>query len=263
MTTPARCRTGVVDVLLVVGGRWHDLDFARRELLALLGEHDAVRCTVREDFADTEAVSRADAIVAYTCDVRPTAAQAAALSKRVAAGARLLALHATNSAIDAPAAGGERIFEVPDAMPGFASLLGSRFLAHPRIAPVRITVRDTGDPLVADIADFTTTDEVYVCEWADDLEVLLDTPLIGPCPGFPAVDLPDGTRLPVLYRRQVGDGTVVYFTLGHCRGRFDVRDLGIEDLGHVDRVAWASPEYRAVLSRCIDWAVHAAVEEAA
>lgn len=263
MTIPARCRTGIVDVLLIVGGRWHDLDYARRELLVLLGEHDAVRCTVREDFGDVAAVAGADAIVAYTCDVRPSPAEAAALRERVSAGARLLALHATNSAIDAPAAGDERVFSVPDAMPGLTALLGSRFLAHPRIAPVRIRVRVPQDPLVRGIAEFTTTDEVYVCEWADDLEVVLDTPLVGPCPGFPDVDVADGTALPVLYRRRVGDGAVVYLTLGHCRGRFDVQDLGIEDLGHLDRVAWESPEYRTVLTRCIDWAVHASVKEAA
>ena len=53
-----------------------------------------------------------------------------------------------------------------------------------------------------------------------------------------------------------GDGAVVYFTLGHCRGRFDVADLGVADLGVVDRVAWESAEYREVLRRCVAWAVH-------
>ena len=35
-----------------------------------------------------------------------------------------------------------------------------------------------------------------------------------------------------------------------------VADLGIPDLGVVDRVAWESPEYREVLRRCVAWAVH-------
>lgn len=259
-TTPARCRTGVVDVLLVVGGRWHDLDFARRELLARLGAHDAVRCTVREDFSDESAVTRADAIIAYTCDVRPTVAQADALRGRVAAGARLLALHATNSAIDAPAPGGERVFDVPDAMPEFVSLLGSRFLAHPKIGPAYIEVCRPEDELVRGIGAFTTTDEVYVCSWSPDIEVVLDTVLTGPCPGFPPTGAEIGARLPVLYRRRQEQGTVVYFALGHCRGRFDVQDLGIDDLGCTDRIAWESPQYREVLTRCVDWAVHGEIE---
>ena len=49
---------------------------------------------------------------------------------------------------------------------------------------------------------------------------------------------------------------IVYFTLGHCRGRFDVADLGIADLGVVDRVAWQSREYREILRRCVAWATH-------
>lgn len=256
MTTPARCRTGVVDVVLVVGGRWHDLDFARRELLALLGAHDAVRCTVREDFSDVDAIARADAVIAYTCDVRPTVEHSAALRSHVAAGGRLLALHATNSALDAPAPGGERMFTLPDVSREFTTLLGSRFLAHPKIGPAYIEVCQPNDPLVRGVGSFTTTDEVYVCEWGADIDVILDTALTGPCPGFPPTDVALGARLPVLYRRTQGSGSVVYFTLGHCRGRFDVQDLGIEDLGQTDRVAWESAQYRAVLTHCVDWAVH-------
>ena len=45
LTNPVRrCRAH-----LVAGGRFHDIDFARRELLALLAEHDHVRTTVSSD----------------------------------------------------------------------------------------------------------------------------------------------------------------------------------------------------------------------
>jgi len=59
----------------------------------------------------------------------------------------------------------------------------------------------------------------------------------------------------VLYLRHSGDGTVCFFTLGHCRGRFDVQDLGKPDLGKRDLGAWTVPEFRTILARCIDWAV--------
>ena len=254
MPRPARCASSRIDVALVVGGRWHDIDFARLELLDLLAAHDAVRCTVHADFSETEVLAAADAVIAYTCDVRPTAEEAQSLTDAVRTGTRLLALHATNSAIDAPDPGGPRIFRTPDAMPQFTALLGNRFLAHPRIGPFRIEVAQPAHPLVAGIGDFTTVDEIYVSWLRDDLDVLLDVEYTGECPGF-ETDRGSG-RHPVLFTRPEGDGVVTYFTLGHCRGRFDLQDMGIEDLGVIDRVAWESPEYREVLRRCVAWAVH-------
>jgi type 1 glutamine amidotransferase len=256
MATLARCRSGRVEVALVVGGRWHDLDFARRELLAVIGRHDAARTTVHADFSDADRLASVDAVIAYTCDVRPSADQVQVLRGTVTHGGRLLALHATNSAIDAPEPGGPRIFRTPDAMPEFTSLLGSRFLAHPPIAPFVIEPVQPGHPLVAGIDAFTTTDEIYVSALGDDLDVLLDVEYTGPCPGFENDQARDRRRHPVLFTRSEGEGRVTSFTLGHCRGRFDVRDLGVEDLGAVDRVAWESGEYRAILERCVDWAVH-------
>lgn len=245
-----------MEIALVAGGRWHDIDFARRELLALLGEHDAVMCSVHEDFSDSERLQKADAVVAYTCDVRPSAAEASALRSMVERGGRLLALHATNSAIDAPAVGAERVFRTPDAMPEFTALLGNRFRAHPRIEPYRIEVVRPEHPLVNGVGGFVTTDEIYVSELADDLEVLLDVEFSGSCPGFDAEDVDPPARLPVLFTRVQGAGTVTYLTLGHCRGRFDLADQGIADLGVIDRIAWESDQYREVLRRSVAWAVH-------
>lgn len=256
MPTPARCASSRVDVALVVGGRWHDMDFARLELLGLLDAHDSVRCTVHGDFSEVDTIGAADVVVAYTCDVRPTAEEALALAGAVERGARLLALHATNSAIDAPEPGAPRIFRTPDAMPEFTALLGNRFLAHPKIASTRIDVVQPEHPLVQGVPSFTTTDEIYVMALRDDLDVVLEAEYEGECPGFEVSHTGSRTHHPVLYTRRQGEGTVTYFTLGHCRGRFDVADLGIADLGVVDRVAWESAEYREVLRRCVSWAVH-------
>ena len=248
--------TDQINVALVVGGRWHDVDFARLELLTLLGRYDSVHCTVHSDYSAIDVLEKADAVIAYTCDVRPTAEQSLALARAVRGGTRLLALHATNSAIDAPPAGGPKVFGTPDAMPDFTALLGNRFLAHPKIAPTRIEVVQPEHPLVAGVAPFVTTDELYVMELRDDLDVILDTEFTGDCPGFEVSHSGSQSRHPVLFTRVEGEGEVVYFTLGHCRGRFDVSDLGIADTGVVDRVAWESAEYREVLSRCVAWAVH-------
>lgn len=254
MATPARCPGMRTEVAVVVHARWHDDAFARAQILARLAQHDSVVPSVHADFSDIDRLGEVDAVIAYTCDVRPSGAQAAALRDTVRRGGRLLALHATNSAIDAPEPGAPRIFRTPDAMPEFSALLGNRFLAHPRIAPFLIEPVQPQHPLVQGIGPFTTVDEIYVAELSDDLDVLLDVAFTGECPGFEA-DRAEG-RHPVLFTRREGDGLVTNFTLGHCRGRFDVQDLGVDDLGVVDRVAWESPEYREVLRRCIDWAVH-------
>jgi len=250
-----------MNIALVVGGRWHDVDYARAELLKFLGDHESVQCTLHSDFSDVDALGNADAVIAYTCDVRPSRAESMALAQAVRGGTRLLALHATNSAIDPPVTGGPKIFRTPDAMPEFTALLGNRFLAHPKISPWRVDVVQQEHPLVAGVSSFVTTDELYVMELREDLDVLLDTEFSGECPGFEVSHSGSRTRHPVLFTRKEGDGEVVYFTLGHCRGRFDVTDLGIADTGVVDRVAWESQEYREVLRRCVAWAVHGKSDE--
>ena len=44
--------SGPVSAYLVCGGRWHDFDFARLEILKLLGEHEEVRTRVGDDDRD-------------------------------------------------------------------------------------------------------------------------------------------------------------------------------------------------------------------
>jgi hypothetical protein len=70
-----------VDATLVVGGRFHDFDHARLQLLGLLAEHEDVRTAVAADYED---VPLGDLLVSYTCDVRPSEAAQA----RIAPGSR-------------------------------------------------------------------------------------------------------------------------------------------------------------------------------
>jgi uncharacterized protein len=75
---------GRINVYFVVGGRFHDFDFARLEILKLLHVHERSRVRLAEDYADTAAIAAADALVSYTCDVRPDEIQQQALSEFVA-----------------------------------------------------------------------------------------------------------------------------------------------------------------------------------
>ena len=45
------------DVYLVVGGKYHDFDFARLELLKLLAEHDVIRVKVANDYSDVDGMA--------------------------------------------------------------------------------------------------------------------------------------------------------------------------------------------------------------
>jgi type 1 glutamine amidotransferase len=110
-------------------------------------------------------------------------------------------------------------------------------------------------PPVAGLAPFTAQDELYVSELHGPLDVLLHTRFTGECRGFAEGSVDDDEPRPVLYLRPHGRGEVCYFTLGHCRGRFDMQDSGVDDVGRVDRGSWGVPEYETVLRRCVHWAV--------
>jgi uncharacterized protein len=244
---------GRIDAVLVCAGRWHDFDFARLQLLRLLSDWEQVRTRVFEDYSCLPALDGADLLVTYTCDVRPTPEQADALARYVDRGGRWLALHGTHSAIDPPDNGGP--YRTPRVLGKVAELLGGQFLAHPPIEPYTVQITAPQHPLVAGIGPFEVRDELYVLELHPPLEVLLHARFTGECRGFEEGHVADDEPRPVLYLKRTGDGTVCYFTLGHCRGRFDVQDLGIDDLGRRDLGSWQVPEFRTVLQRCLAWAI--------
>jgi hypothetical protein len=245
-----------LDACLVAGGRYHDIDYARRELLALLGEHDHVRTSVRDDWEDTDTLGSADLVVAYTCDVRPTEAAQDALRSWVERGGRLVALHGTNAALDV---GGPDGVVSPRCFATLADTLGSQFVAHPAIEPFEVANAAPEHWLVAGIEDFETNDELYLMEHADRgaLVPLLTTTWLGTAEGFVESDWTggDGVHL-VSYLRPLGGGAVLYNTLGHCRGHHDMAPLR-DWWPSIDRCSWELPQYRELLRRAIRWAIGA------
>lgn len=235
---------------LVVGGRFHDFDFARLEILKQLHLHSRVRVRVAEDYSDTAAIAAADALVSYTCDVRPDERQQAALAQFVASGKRWLALHGTNSFIDWMPDG--RV-QIPRTAPTFMKLLGSQFIAHPPVGEFRVEVTDPTHTLVRGIEPFTVTDELYLSELHGRNQVLLHTHYNGKAQrGFPDREWFSDEPRPVLYLHPHGEGEVLYFTLGHCRGRYDMQPY-IEEYPNVERGSWQSPVYHEILSRGVRW----------
>jgi type 1 glutamine amidotransferase len=240
-----------VDAYLVCGGKYHDVDYARLELLKLLAEHDEVRTQVAHDYADTDAIGASKFLVTYTCDVRPSEPQQRALADFVSGGGRWLALHGTNSILEFAGTG----FETPRSHPLFMETLGSQFLGHPPIAPYTVTPC-SDDPLVAGVEPFEADDELYLCEYHGKLEPLLETRFTGKAPGFAEGEWPDDEPRWVMYRKAIGKGAVLYNTLGHCRGHYDMRPL-MDHYPQIERGAWELPVFYELLRRSIRWAMEA------
>ena len=239
-----------IDAHFVAAGKYHDIDFARLELLKLLAEHPHIRTTVATDYSDVERVAACKFLITYTCDLMPTTQEAAAIRTFVEAGGRWLALHGTNSILRFTDGG----VDSPDERPDVMEILGTQFKAHPPIgAPFHVKIVDRDHALTQGLNDFDVIDELYLSKTVAPIHVLMQTNFTGEATGF--VDLHwDEDAVPILYLRDLGKGGVLYNTLGHCRGHHDVIQL-MPFWDHPERCAWSYPVYYEMLRRGIRWAV--------
>ena len=253
MADPARTRLNAV---LIAGGKYHDIDYARLELLKLLAADDRVRVRVFEDYSNLEAIRAADFLISYTCDVTPSLPQQEALRAWLESGGRWYALHGTNSILRFLAEG----VDSPRWAPHFMQTLGSMFIAHPPIAPYTVTVADPSHPLVAGVTPFQAEDELYLSEYYGELKVLLETEFEGEATGFIEHTWPRAKH-PVFYLHPVGAGEVLYLTLGHCRGHYDMQPM-IAFYEVPEKGSWALPVFHDLLARGVEWAKQPAIDRA-
>lgn len=237
-----------LDCVLVAGGKYHDIDFARLELLKLLAEDQRVRVRVFEDYENIAAIEACDFLVTYTCDVVPSLVAQEALKGWLERGGRWYALHGTSSILRLLDDG---LWDAPRWAPLFMDLVGSQFVSHPPIEPYLVTVADPGHPLVEGVEPFETTDELYHLELHGDLHVLLETECTKPGTGFVEAEQAPGTH-PVFYIKRHGEGAVLYLTLGHCRGHYDLQPMA-DWWPTVDRCAWDLPVFHMLLRRGLEW----------
>lgn len=251
-----------VDVTLVAGGKYHDIDFARRELLTLLAEHDDFRVRVQPDYEQFEGIVASSILVSYTCDVRPSLSAQQAIRDWVESGGRWIALHGTNAALTL---GGPNGVDSPRVFPVWAETLGSQFVAHPPIQPYTVEVSSPDHWLVAGIESFETDDELYLSEYHDRsaIEPLLHTTWSGIADGFVESDWTrcDPVHL-VMYLRPLGRGAILYNTLGHCRGHFDMAPV-LDFYPRIERCSWNKPAYYELLRRSLVWARRDSIHEKA
>ena len=251
------------DVYLIAGGRFHDISFARLELLTLLGQRDEPYVQVGSDFSNLEQILASDFLVTYTCDVRPTLEQQETLKKFLSRGGRWFALHGTNSLLDFDTTDGPiEAFGVtipgipyaPDLAPDYMKMIGSRFVTHPPIQTFRVKVTQPHHPLLVGIDDFTTEDEPYCCDVTGEIDILLESRYSSETMTELPVGWDDAERVhPQMYLKKVGSGEILYLMLGHCCGRFDMQPLMAEC--DVVRCSWDLPVYYELLQRGISWGI--------
>jgi len=237
-----------IDAHFVAAGHYHDIDFARLEILKLLAEHPEIRTTVACDYSSMDRLDECRFLVTYCCDLMPSETQMAEIKEWLKNGGKWLALHGTNSILKFV----EHGVDTPDIRPDVMSVLGSQFKAHPPIAPFTVEVLNKDHELCKGIEDFEIEDELYLSVTTAEINVLMQTTFEGEATGFIDSQWPK-TTVPILYTRELGDGELVYNTLGHCRGHYDLP--GIRDFNPIpDKCAWNYPVYYELLRRSIEWA---------
>lgn len=252
-----------IDVYLLVNAKFHDTNFARLELLKLLAEQEDVFVHVGSDYIDIETISASKLLITYTCDVCPTPEQQQGLKAFLEGGGRWFGLHGTNAIIEfvgEPFQVGDLTIpgktDTPDKAPLLMEMLGSRFVCHPPNQTLQVTVSDPDHPIVKGIDDFETFDEPYYNEYFGEIHTLLESRYTTKAEGYVKEGLGDGdVPRPQLYLHPYGGGQVLYLTLGHCRGKFDMQP--IMDVCPIERCSWDLPVFYELLRRGIAWGIGA------
>lgn len=246
-------------VQLIVAAEYHDADYVRRELLALLSADPMIRVICESDWHNAGRLGdgETDFLVTYTSNVFPDAAQRAELEAFLTRGGRWLAIHgsAAYTEFRPPAVniGGIELpglTDTPDREPEYMDILGCRFVSH--LAMQAIEIRPVSDhPVVAGIAPFTVVDEPYVMELRGDCEVLATSNFTGEAPGYVRGPWLEDDPRPQVILHRLGKGEALYVAPGHACGPYDLRPF----IDEIPATAgpWAVPAYREIIARAIRW----------
>lgn len=217
-------------------GRNHDFDFARIRLAQALYDAGGIRTDCHQTYEDSAALQAGDLLVSYTSQVPVSDPACGAIEQYLEQGGRWFALHASNSVLQ------------NQLMP---QIMGTRFITHPPFQRFTVDVTRPTDPLLAGIGPFEIEDELYCIETVrDDIEVLLHCRWGGEAYGGRQMPLQDW---PLMYRRRVGAGGILYLALGHANRPYDKPFAdGPDQPDH--RGPWDLSVYRELIRRGVDWA---------
>ncbi len=243
----------------------HDHDYARLRLLELLAEQN-VQASVANDFADVEKwLPTSRLLITYVAGPYPDGAQCGAIRQWLETGGHWLGLHGTSGGRAERVEGMRQRRTVKTE---HHALLGSYFLTHPPLCKFRVDVSE--HPLTRGLgASFEVEDEPYFIELQDpgSTRVLLTadygpgavSPSIGTVYASDTSLLPDGRTRVLGYTRDVGDGGVTYFALGHCHNpasRAGRAADTTDTMPSTFRGPWESGAFTALLRNAIAWGVN-------
>lgn len=242
----------------------HDHDYARLRLLGLLAERE-LPASVANDFADIEKwLPLSRLLVTYVAGPYPDAGQCRAIRQWLEAGGHWLALHGTSGG---RAQRVEGVRQRRTVKAEHHALLGSCFLTHPPICEIRVQVSDADTPFTRGLgSSFVVEDEPYFIELQDpgSTRILLTaeygpgvvSPVVAALYGSDTSLLPDGRTRVLGYTRQVGNGAVTYFALGHCHNPairasrpFDPTDT----TPPIFRGPWETDAFITLLRNAVGW----------
>jgi len=248
----------------------HDMDYARLQLLQLLGADNRLTVTTANDFQDIERwLAGLDFLITYVAGPYPAGKGNEALADWLENGGRWFALHGTSGGKAVKMErGGRPVKKMVKAE--HHGTLGCFFLNHPPLREFQVSV--TGEHRVTrDLPKrFTVRDELYLIELQDPQasRILLTTELAkDPSPpGFGFVYdedtslQADGKTRALGYARPMGKGEVVYVGLGHCHvHRNDSRspvDVSIDPDGVMPpdfHGVWESDVFVRLVRNAIAW----------
>jgi type 1 glutamine amidotransferase len=151
------------------------------------------------------------------------------------------------------------------------ALLGSYFLTHPPICKIRVDVADSSTSLTRGLGpSFVVEDEPYFIELQHpgSTRILLTadygpqatSPTIGTLyPTDTSLQLDGKTRV-LGYTRQIGQGGVTYFALGHCHNPAIRAARAVDPTDTTPltfRGSWESDAFLTLLRNAIGWGVGA------
>lgn len=180
------------NILLLVGGLYHPFDSGARILKTALeatGHYQVYTSDNRESLLAAN-LTQFDGVVSYVCAGDLTLEQETGLVEYVHAGGAYIGVHgATTLRGDHPA---------------YDEMLGGRFVSHPPVGEVAVTIVDREHPITQGITDFTITDELYMLDKFDPAQSRIL-----------ATATHEGQTHPVAYTKACGKGKVFYLALGH------------------------------------------------
>jgi len=192
--------------ILVLGGKsklYHNINKLGHIFFDLLtGEGYSVTTTEDIDHLLPKTLKKFDVVVDYTTQQSITESHAQSVMTWVKSNSKLyMGIHgATTSYQDA-----KLVLE----------MIGARFIRHPPIRKINVSVEDVDHSFMKGISDFTIRDELYIQEYLSPFQILLSTKY-------------KGKEIPLCWTKPFGKGTVFYLALGH--GKDQLKHCSVQQI---------------------------------